>query len=119
MRANPGGRVGHSGGSMKRQLKLFVMFIAGIAGLAVLPARAQMTGKYLAPRDQVVAIRAGRLFDSRSGTMQPAQVIVIHGDRITDVGANVAIPQGATVIDLSNATVMPGMIDAHVHLNTG
>jgi imidazolonepropionase-like amidohydrolase len=47
------------------------------------------------------------------------QIVLIRGDRITDVGPAVQIPAGATVIDLSQATVMPGMIDAHVHVNTG
>jgi imidazolonepropionase-like amidohydrolase len=78
-----------------------------------------MAGKYLAPKDQIVAIRAGRLFDSHSGTMLSNQVVLVRGDRITDVGAGLAIPPEASVIDLSNATVMPGMIDAHVHINTG
>jgi imidazolonepropionase-like amidohydrolase len=71
------------------------------------------------PAPQVVAIRAGRLFDARSGTMLTNQVVLVRGDRITDVGPGLAIPSGASVIDLSNATVMPGMIDAHVHINTG
>src|SRR5262249_15561513 len=61
---------------------------------------------------------AGRLFDSRSGNFLNNQVVVIRGDRISDVGANVAIPPGARIIDLSTATVLPGMIDAHVHVNT-
>jgi imidazolonepropionase-like amidohydrolase len=70
------------------------------------------------PPEQGVAIRAGHLFDSRSGTMLLNQVIVVKGDRITDVGpaAKVQIPQGARVIDLSRATVLPGLIDRHVHL---
>ena len=64
------------------------------------------------------AIRAGRLFDPKSGTNLANQVILIKGDKITDVGpaAQIAIPQGATVIDLRTATVSPGLIDRHVHL---
>src|SRR5437762_1345777 len=72
--------------------------------------------RFVTPPDQVIAVRAGRLFDSRSGTVLTNQVILIKGDRITLVGPSLAIPPGAQVIDLSAATVMPGMIDAHVHL---
>src|ERR1700693_5975088 len=70
------------------------------------------------PPSQGVAIRAGRLFDSKSGAMLKDQVIVIKGDRITSAGAadRVQIPTGALVIDLSRATVLPGLIDRHVHL---
>jgi imidazolonepropionase-like amidohydrolase len=72
--------------------------------------------RFLTPPAQVVAVRAGRLFDSRSGAMLTNQIVLIKGDRIADVGPAVAIPPGAQVIDLSMATVLPGMIDAHVHL---
>src|SRR5262245_40675865 len=81
-------------------------------------ARAQIASapaKFLASPTQVVAVRAGRLFDARSGTMLLNQIVLITGDRITDVGSSVRIPPGARVIDLSAATVLPGMIDAHVH----
>jgi len=65
-----------------------------------------------------VAVRAGRLFDSKTGQMLNNQVILLMGDRITEVGpaAQVKIPQGAQVIDLSQATVLPGLIDAHTHM---
>ncbi len=70
------------------------------------------------PPPEGVAIRAGRLFDPKTGTNLTNQVILIKGDRITDVGPadRVKIPAGATVIDLSRATVLPGLIDRHVHL---
>lgn len=65
-----------------------------------------------------VAVRAGRLFDSKSGQMLSKQVVLIVGERITDVGpeGRIAIPAGARVIDLTRATVMPGFIDGHSHV---
>jgi imidazolonepropionase-like amidohydrolase len=63
-------------------------------------------------------VRAGRLFDSVNGRMLAKQVVIISGDRITQVGpeGQVRIPAGAQVIDLSRATVLPGLIDAHTHM---
>lgn len=65
-----------------------------------------------------VAVRAGRLFDPKSETNLVNQVILIRGDRIADTGpaSRVSIPPGVRVIDLSQATVLPGLIDRHVHL---
>lgn len=65
---------------------------------------------------QVTAIRAGRLLDPEAGTVSTNQVILVENGKFTAVGANVAIPSGAEVIDLSNLTVMPGLVDAHNHL---
>src|SRR5579862_2065057 len=72
----------------------------------------------LSAQSQVVAVRAGKMFDPKSGTNLANQVVLISGDKITDVGpaATVKIPAGAKVIDLSQATVLPGLIDGHVHL---
>jgi len=58
---------------------------------------------------KTVAIRAGHLFDSKSGQMLANQVVVITGDRVVEVGAasSVKVPAGAEVIDLSKAYVLP------------
>jgi imidazolonepropionase-like amidohydrolase len=65
-----------------------------------------------------VAVRAGHLFDSKTGQMLARQLVLIQGERITDVGPEdqVKVPAGAQVIDLSQATVMPGLIDGHSHV---
>jgi imidazolonepropionase-like amidohydrolase len=65
-----------------------------------------------------VAIHAGRLFDPGSARLLTDQIIIIRGERITEVGpaGSLAIPSGAELIDLRQATVLPGMIDAHTHL---
>jgi imidazolonepropionase-like amidohydrolase len=70
------------------------------------------------PAAQVIAIRAGRLFDTAAGQMLTKQIVILSGDRITTVGpeSKVKIPAGAQVIDLSQATVLPGLIDAHTHM---
>jgi len=70
------------------------------------------------PSAEGLAVRAGRMFDPVSGKNLTDQVILIKGDRIVDVGptARIQIPAGVQVIDLSRATVLPGLIDRHVHL---
>src|ERR1700730_3586694 len=69
-----------------------------------------------APRE--LAIRAGHMFDSKTGQMLTSQVVLLSGERITAVGpeAQVKIPAGVQVIDLSRATVLPGLIDGHTHM---
>ena len=64
----------------------------------------------------IVAIKAGHLIDGRGGPPVANAVILIDGQRIVAVGAGIAIPAGARIIDLSGSTVLPGLIDCHTHI---
>jgi imidazolonepropionase-like amidohydrolase len=66
----------------------------------------------------VIAVRAARLINGRSAAPIAPAVVVIRGERIEAVGAGVPIPSGARVIDLGNATLLPGLIDLHTHLTS-
>ncbi len=68
------------------------------------------------PAAKTVAVRAGHLLDVKTGKTLANQIILIQGDKIASVGSDVRIPAGAQVVDLSNATVLPGLIDAHTHI---
>jgi imidazolonepropionase-like amidohydrolase len=63
-----------------------------------------------------VAIKAGKLLDPETGKTTANQVILVEGNKIKEIGGNVSIPADAKIIDLSKATVLPGLFDAHTHL---
>ena len=98
--------------SLVRSASLAIVIAASSAALW---SQSPRPSPYLAPPDNLVAVRSGRMFDAGAGTLVNNQIILIRGDRIADVGPAVQIPPGARVIDLGGATVLPGMIDAHVH----
>jgi len=103
---------------------LVIGLVSVLLGAFSTPLRSQegaqaRARRFQASPSQEVAIRAGRLFDARTGAMLNNQIVLIKGDRIAEVGSALQIPPGARVIDLSSATVLPGMIDTHVHVNTG
>jgi imidazolonepropionase-like amidohydrolase len=94
---------------MKRLLEVAVVIC-----LLGIPLRAQETK---AP-PKTIAVKAAHLIDTKAGRVLEQQVVLIVGERIEKVGSakEIQVPAGATVIDLGSATLLPGLIDAHVHL---
>jgi imidazolonepropionase-like amidohydrolase len=90
--------------------------VAGLAAAHTLAAQTDTTH-----RAQLL-VRAGRLVATRTGTVLPNQAILIEGDRIKEVGPADAVAghaaRDARVIDLRNATVLPGLIDCHTHITS-
>src|SRR5262245_35002784 len=68
------------------------------------------------PTGTIIAVKAAHALDVRSGAMIDNAVIIIEGDRIKTIGANVTIPAEVEVIDLGSKTILPGLIDCHTHL---
>jgi imidazolonepropionase-like amidohydrolase len=66
--------------------------------------------------DKVIALKAERLFDGKSKALVPNGVLIVQGDKIIDVGSKLTVPSDAQVIDLGDATLSPGLMDAHTHL---
>lgn len=87
----------------------WILLAAGWIFAAALPTAAQTPS---APKP--VVLKAARIFDSRTGKISSPGVVVVEGGKIASVGG--AAPAGAEVIDLGDATLLPGFIDAHVHL---
>jgi imidazolonepropionase-like amidohydrolase len=74
------------------------------------------TAQPAAAKPEITALRAARVFDGTSDRAIANGVVLVEEGRIKAVGANLAVPAGATVIDLGDATLLPGFVDAHVHL---
>lgn len=74
------------------------------------------TGAIATDRHRLTVLRAGWLFDGTGEALMPDPTVVLDGDTIVAVGASMPVPQGAAVIDLPGATLVPGLVDPHVHL---
>ncbi|MFL6659129.1 MAG: amidohydrolase family protein [Massilia sp.] len=90
--------------AVRRAVTLPVLLLACAAAWAAEPA------------PQVIAVKAAHMLDVRSGALVDDAVVLISGERITAAGSKLAIPAGATLIDLGGKTLLPGLIDMHTHL---
>jgi imidazolonepropionase-like amidohydrolase len=97
---------GEKSKSMKKCLTAFVIFLS-----FVVPVIGQTIGS-----EPVLIVKAGRLIDGRGGAPLVPAMVRIEGERIAEVASQLPIPANARVIDLGEATLLPGLIDLHTHL---
>ncbi|MDT9597456.1 metal-dependent hydrolase family protein [Sphingosinicella rhizophila] len=105
-------RLAARGCRIMRQLRLHIvvpMALLGAGSVAVLASGPP-------PASGTVVLRAARMFDGTSERLREDAVIVVRGGKIVSVGGNPEIPAGADIVDLGDATLLPGFIDAHAHL---
>jgi imidazolonepropionase-like amidohydrolase len=102
--------------SMTVKISRTLLGAAAVVAVAGLPAvHADDEDSRAMPAAETIVLRAAHVFDSTGTGLKDGAVIVVRGDRIVSVGA-AAAPAGARVIDLGDATLLPGFIDAHTHL---
>lgn len=87
------------------KLKLFFVLFLGLINVSF-------------SQTKIKAIKAGKLIDVISGEVLKNQIILIDSNTIIGIGSNISIPKNAEIIDLSNATVLPGLIDCHTHITS-
>ena len=104
--ASPGGTI--AGHMAHRKIVLALLCSS------VLPAN--IAGQSTAPSPHPIVLHAARLLEIKTGRILKPGEILVQGDRIVEVGEAVKRPAGAEVLDLGDRTLLPGLIDAHIHL---
>jgi imidazolonepropionase-like amidohydrolase len=98
-----------------RRGTITVTMIVGAVRMGTVPLPAQAPPAQARP-SQVTVLRAARMIDGTGGRPLAPAMIRIEGERIVEVGATLRVPPGARVLDLGDATLLPGLIDLHTHL---
>jgi imidazolonepropionase-like amidohydrolase len=98
--------------SLTRFMLFATLALAAIAAFFPAPSRAQQ------PASKTYVLKAARLFDGKSNALTTPGLVVVTDGKIVGVGAGTPIPAGAQIIDLGDATLLPGFIDAHTHLTS-
>src|SRR6266404_8396743 len=93
-----------------RRIRRF-MVLAALCGLGVWPAIGQQK-----KASKSYVLKAARLFDGKSNSLVTPGVVVVTDGKIAGTGSSASVPTEAEVIDLGEATLLPGFIDAHTHL---
>jgi imidazolonepropionase-like amidohydrolase len=88
----------------------------GLLILSIIVVLAPAHGQAQKPASKTYVLKAARMFDGKSNALATPGLVVVAEGRIVAVGAKAAVPAGAEVIDLGDATLLPGFIDAHTHL---
>lgn len=90
--------------------------LTALAALAAACLATAAEAQQRRPQGPALLVRAGNLFDSEAGRMVGPRDLLIRGDQVVEVGQGLAVPEGATVVDLSRCSVLPGLIDGHTHI---
>ena len=102
---------------MRRLAPSIPAVLAAILTAAAMPAAGQTPPAAPSPAPRaVIVLKAARMFDGRSDRNVENAVVVVEGSKIREAGSNLPIPAGASVVDLGDATLLPGFIDAHTHM---
>ncbi len=94
-------------------MKNLCLFMMGLCALC-----SSATGQQAKPADKSYVLKAARMFDGKSDALVKPGLVVVTGGKIVATGAGASVPAGAEVIDLGDATLLPGFIDAHTHLTS-
>jgi imidazolonepropionase-like amidohydrolase len=98
---------------MRKRVRVAAMLM--VSGLA-LPFAGPAAGQTPGGSPGTIVLKAARVFTSTSERPLAPGMVIVEGDHITQVGQNLTVPAGAQVIDLGDSTLLPGFIDAHVHM---